>query len=367
MPELTEIIDLVYGSPVFGDSFIDEEIDRQAVVDQFTAVAGHYVHGLTKVVTEGSPDLGQGRLQELVGRLAITCVGFGAGLSAGEINDNRMLGDLAVLIGTTGWANWLPTEDGDVAMVSAIQGLNGDDEKVKLRSRGLGYIDSLTAGILRSEDVATSVGVSRELVHHGMVAHRLSTLYRTAREAGRGSQFLGNSDTSNDIAESLIITGALPSAVAPLYGIYRHDNPEWPELAKVHSESEIFELQRVVNAFVRYFDDKGDRGVDARAFSLNLFNQPHPKLVEAFLRRACVDSQAVINELVEAIADVGDSEVARRLDDFFVTHVNERVSGLSERTKREYQGYINLCKRGVEAAYVNEMGYEALTSGTINN
>lgn len=357
-------------NPVFDDSFPEGKVDPQATLSRFGEVAGHYTLLLTKVVNEGSPDIAPERLRELVGGLMLTCVGFGAGLGE-EIEDREGLGTLAALIGVTGWANWLPTEDGDEAMPLAIDGLSGGSGlhipvhmtgRVRARSRGLGYMEGFTTAILRPEDVATSLGASHELVRHGMLAHRWSMQYKEARRTGQGWRFLNDAHTSEEVARSLIVTGALPSAVAPLYGMYRHEYSDWPELAEVFGESEILEMHQIANALIRCFDDEGDQDVDKWAFSINLFNQPHDVLLGAFLRQAGVDSPTLIKELTGAFVDARDPSAAERITSFFKVHIQERVSGLSPEVKRKYPGYITLCKRGVEAAYVNRVGYEKVTA-----
>lgn len=373
MSEVTKIIDEVFKGPVFDGTSFPEGIDRQVINSQFNEVAGHYFRGLTEVVAEGSPDLSGKRRQQIVGGLAVTCVGFGSCLNAGEIKDARKLGDLAVLIGVTGWSNWLPTEDGDEAIALAIDALYGDvdvpralREAVDARSKGLNHMRRLTTGMMRPEDVPFSLSASHELVRHGLLAHRLSTQYKVMYEAGKAQEFLDRPDVSETVANSLIVTGALPSAVTPLYGIYRHERPAWPDLAEVNGESEILELLQAENAFVRVFDDKGDRKVDGgTAFSLNLFNQSHPMLIGAFLRQAGVDSPSKIGELIGAFEASEDPSAADYATDFFVTYVRERVSGLSPRVRRKYPGYITLSMRAIEAAYVNKVGYETVTGQAV--
>jgi hypothetical protein len=140
----------------------------------------------------------------------------------------------------------------------------------------------------------------------------------------------------------------------------------------VYGQARIRTMLDVFNTFVRVADDYGDRDIDRVAFSLNLFNQAHPELLRAFFLKARIDSDKDTKELTDAFiatsADeelaVAESESAQFIVGYFTNHVRKYMSDAGNLPHKawKYGKYMNLSKRGVEAAEVNRDGYTALAS-----
>jgi hypothetical protein len=375
---VTELIDKVLDSPVFGDSFDREEIDLIAAWQQMEMVGGLYETNLATIISKGFPEMAATEVRSAVGRLATTCIGFAAGLSAGELENTERVADVAIVVGITGQENWSLDQLADPATPLAIdlwQGKAGGLPSPKLakavgaRLVGLRFINTLMEDIALPEDLPFALWESQNLVRYELLAHRLSAAYKSQATEDKGCAFLDAH--AREAADILTVTAALPSAAVPLYAAYRHEYEDLPPLADLYGDPQLDELHRVLNGFTRKFDDIGDRAIDMEAYSLNLYNQPNRAVLEAFLRNVGVDGSEVIKELTEAFITVGasdpesdsaDPQAVRLIEEFFLNHVRNYVEGLPRDFQRRYATYLRLVKRAIEAAYVNRAGYEAIAA-----
>ncbi|HET8671030.1 MAG TPA: hypothetical protein VFM05_10505, partial [Candidatus Saccharimonadales bacterium] len=273
---LNPLMHQVASSPVFGDSFAISPAQQDIMAGQMGMAIRAFSEETTAIFSQGMPEAPAERVTELVKSLIVTSVGFGAGLSAGELQDTSLVADLAILIGVTGWGNFL-CDQKDEPMTYAISLLCGREVEVpehlvgQTHSRldGLRHIESKIQKIARPEDVPYLLRASRdELMLCEILAHELSEGLAAAN--AQDSFLAKHAERAADI---LTVTAALPSAITPLYGAYRRENPDLPMLQEVYGDPLIHEFLRRANVFVRVFDDLGDRGIDQQAFSLNVFNQ----------------------------------------------------------------------------------------------
>lgn len=368
---LQHLLSEVWKSPVFGDSFDASSLQKSdAVVRQMKAILDTFSKEVSRHISEGMPELNEQEIYEIVRQMAAKTVGFCPALSGGEINDVSGLSKLAVLIAMTGWGNQT-TDRGDLAMPLAIMLLCNKKvsiprelaDLVQARLAGLRHIEHKVRELALPEDQAFLFRASRdELMFNEARIHALSMQYTQAKDK---SAFLSNN--AAELAKIMTITAALPSATTPLYAVYRRHYPELPTLREVYAEPIMIDLLQVCNTLIRVLDDLGDRQIDAGeepkwgGFSLNLFNQPHPSLLQAFFKQAHVRDPSQVRLLLQTFAQAHtDKKQADIVSNLFLDHVRQYIAGLPLPIQNRYSKYIQLCKRALEAGYVNQVGDMAL-------
>lgn len=365
---LLTLLQKVWQSPVFGDSFDLVSAARQkAAAQQMKLILADFAREMKTHLAVGMPELNDEQLHAIIQSMAAKTVGFCPALSGGEIDDTARLGKLAVLIALTGWGNQ-SIDRGDEAMPLAVLRLCGQDTTVPdvlagtvaARLAGLKGIETKIHGIALPEDKPLLLRASRdELMLHEVLAHRLSLDY--FRSADKNAFLETNAARG---ARILTVTGALPSAITPLYAIYRQQDARLPSLAEIYAQPNIIEFLQVANTFIRVLDDLGDRDIDNdsagswSAPSLNLFNQAHPALIREFLRQAHIADAADVQMLQAAFAAHPQNTDA--VKDFFVQHIRTYTKHLPMPIATKYAKYIQLCKRALEAGYINQVGDIAL-------
>lgn len=367
------IIEKVYEGQVFGPASFDlTRIDMQVVQRQMGAVASMYTTGMMEIVSRATPNAEQDNValdvKELVSSLRGTAVGLAAALSAGEVTNTERLADVAIMVGVTGWGNFL-CDRGNPAMPLAILRLCGMPAKVPesltkdvdMRLGGLQHIEIKSNAIARPEDAEYVLQASRDdLMYQELLAHELSMEYQSADDR---NAFLRRHAAR--AAGILIVTAALPSATTPLYATYRHQNGDLPGLEAMDMDPAIFEMHRVLNAGVRVFDDEGDMAKDASkgAFSINLFNEKHPEVLDAFFELAHIagDTTELHRNFVRASHPEMGWQAREDVAAFFTDHLRSYVAEMPPEVLSSYSAYIRLCKRAIEAAYVNRRGMPDMT------
>jgi hypothetical protein len=143
-----------------------------------------------------------------------------------------------------------------------------------------------------------------------------------------------------------------------------------PSLDEIYSQPELMRLVGTFNSAVRIFDDAGDcetdTGKDAEwgGFNLNVFNQPHPKLLRAFLDYSEIseDHPLCVAVLSSFALPISESRVA--VSRVFWDITRQQVASLPAPLWEYYMLFLTLCKRTLEAGFVNVLGDVFLSENT---
>lgn len=167
---------------------------------------------------------------------------------------------------------------------------------------------------------------------------------------------------AEEAAQIMTSNSGLMSAVTVVYAVYRHYQPDIPSLAEIYQQPELAVLiGGPFNGAVRIFDDLGDRQIDTGQdpqwgiFNLNLFNQSNAKLLERFLRHTGIEDDSLHETLMAAFMRA-DSASRMYVAKAYIGLVRERFAGLSRSLLETYAIFLKLCKRTLEAGFVNSIG-----------
>lgn len=176
---------------------------------------------------------------------------------------------------------------------------------------------------------------------------------------------------AKEVAQTMIDCSGLMSAVAIIYAIYRRRQPDLPSLDEIYSHPELMRLVRgTFNSAVRIFDDAGDcetdKGKDAEwgGFNLNIFNQLYPKLLREFLDYSEISENHPLRAEALASFALPLSESRAVVSQLFLNIVRQRVAALPEPLWEHYGLFLALCKRTLEAGFVNALGDVFLSENT---
>ena len=167
---------------------------------------------------------------------------------------------------------------------------------------------------------------------------------------------------ARSVAQTMIDCSGLMSAVAIIYAIYRRREPDLPSLDEIYSQPELMRLVGTFNSAVRIFDDAGDcetdTGKDAEwgGFNLNVFNQPHPKLLRAFLDYSEISEDHPLRAAALAAFALPLSESRVAVSQLFLEITRQQVAALPASLWEHYILFLTLCKRTVEAGFINALG-----------
>lgn len=370
---LFRLLQMTWGSPVFHDSFPPAvTTNPKAVLHLIEAVHGRSVERLRPVLRVGLPDAAEAELDELIRQVAPKTTAFCSAIPAGEIEDVNRLSAAAVAIATSYWADQ-SMDRGDDAMITAVYLLNQPDRIPNLtktlaslihaRLGALRHIELNARHLARPEDVPHVVrGIAHDVLFNQAQMRELSRRYVI-----EGGGMLFWATHAKEIADLLVADAGLPSALTPIYAIYRQQRPELPTLDEIYSQPQINNALRVLNAGVRVFDDYGDRQIDEGRFAewgalnINVFNQTNPKLLRAFLREAKI-IDTVQQERLLAAFQAHTPEADQVITDTFLRHVRDYVAHLKLHwdLAPRYSVFLRLAQRVMEAGYVNYLGDIAL-------
>jgi hypothetical protein len=176
---------------------------------------------------------------------------------------------------------------------------------------------------------------------------------------------------AKDVAQTMIDCSGLMSAVAIIYAIYRRSQPDLPSLDELYSHPELMRLVRgTFNSAVRVFDDAGDWETDTGKhpawgeFNLNIFNQPHPKLLRAFLDYSEISENHPLNAAALAAFALPTSQSRLAVSQLFLDITRQQVAALPASLWEHYTLFLTLCKRTLEAGFVNALGDVFLSENT---
>lgn len=369
---LSGLLTETWKSHIFGDAFGEDVLSQKEVVmEQIGAIAVGASKDLAGYITFGMPEWDAAMVQKVVGQIIPKTVGFCPALAAGEVQDLARLQAVSVAIGLMYWGDQT-MDRGDEAMPFAIEVFAKEKlvvpdnirDLVVARSGALGHIEAKIAELARPEDAPYVLACFREQVLLNEVRlHRLSHRYLQATDK---DAFLVEHGKS--IAQYMTVDAGFPSVSSSLYAIYRQADEALPSLQEVYENKTMVELLQICNSVVRVADELGDWKVDAGqhldwgVFCINLFNQPHPALLDEFLQLAkLADNQQLRTAFVEFHQDKTQHEThGDYIMGVFFDHVKSYIANLSPEIQDKYGLYIRLCKRVLEIGYVNRVGDIAL-------
>lgn len=363
----------VWGSPILGDSFLPDAARSKTVVSQIEVIHPAFVSSLESILLQGMPLLSPSEVGRLARQIAPKAIGFCLGVTAGEIVDTERLRAATVNIALIYWADQ-SMDAGDEGMERAVRRLNDELEAkrpvttevlpalVEARLTALRWIEREVENLCRPEDapLLKRYGIQDTLQNEA----RMRELTRRYGLEGSLPFWAAH---AQEIARLSPITIVLTYIVAVIYALYRQPQPELPTLSEIFEQKTIVDLLHgPFNATLRLFDDLGDRLLDKKRFpgwgefNLNIFNQPDPGLVRAFLRQAGLTEEAMTQSVFDAFQS--DTEASRTyILEVFVDLVRDRFATLPTSLRKRYEVFLNVAKRTLEAGSVYLIADKGLT------
>lgn len=176
---------------------------------------------------------------------------------------------------------------------------------------------------------------------------------------------------AKDVAQTMIDCSGLMSAVSIIYAIYRRRQPDLPSLDEIYSHPELMRLVRTTfNSTVRVFDDAGDWEIDTGKhpewgqFNLNIFNQVHPILLRAFLDYSDISENHSSHAAALTSFALPPAESRVAVSQLFLDITRQKVAALPASLWERYTLFLTLCKRTLEAGFVNALGDMFLSENT---
>src|SRR5690606_28356296 len=131
-----------------------------------------------------------------------------------------------------------------------------------------------------------------------------------------------------------------------LYSIYRQHDAELPTLAEIFREPHlILPIKNAGGSAMRVFDDLGDRRTDDGhtpdwgGFCINLFNQPNPLRVRAFMHQAGIYDQETIDDIQDALASK-EPENQVYVVEFFAKWVKKEIERIPPRVQDKFATFL---------------------------
>lgn len=356
--------------------------DRERAHPQIDLVFDGFQAQFSETVSKGLPEASEVKVHKITAGISFKAVAFSSALAAGQIKDTEGLTDLSLAIGDMYLADQTMDHGKDPAMPASIEhfytgdGILPDIPGVSERASILRDIPRRIGRFALPDD--QPIVYERYGMHvllRELWVQRLSTSFQTLQNEAERETFL--KENSRFIAELLVNNAGAPSVSDSLYALYRRSQPgrQLDSLAVVHSEPYIESLIMMGNAAARAVDDKSDRQEDAghipggNAFNLNVINQSHPDLVDAFFRYARVPEKErpgsfrAIKAFRDDIEDKG--QYGDAVQNLFLYHIVQQVSTVPEHLNKSQLFYVELFKRVLTIALAkgfNDKGDQELTA-----
>lgn len=355
------LLRLIWGSPLFSDAFPPEVLtNSEVVLAQIKSVNTAFLSEMSSLLTQAMPLVAPAEINKLVQSIGSKIVPFCAAIVAGDPSETHQLQSVAMNISLIYWADQ-SMDGGDESLSAAVKLLNNGSSTrpsamVASRLTALRSIEQGVETFSLPEDKLTLLqcGIQETLIQESR-KRELNRLYGLQGE----SEFWAVH--TQETADILLATAALINIVATMYAmIYRHNQPQLPSLPEVFQEKRIMEvLYGPYNAAIRLFDDLGDRSRDAShypgwgEFNLNIFNQPQPELIYAFLRRAGLKADR-FDPVLQAFRD-GTEDSRAYIVQVFIDLIRDWFASLPAPIWEKYRVFLVLAKRVMEVAYVYAM------------
>jgi len=371
--KLVYLLRMLWKSPVFGDSF-PMGGDEHSAMAQFDSMYPYFVKTVLPILKQGLPYEDSSRLTSIVEQIAPKSIAFCAAISAGEIQNMEHLSNAAAAISISYWADQ-SIDRGDTLMLAAVQYLNhksiGSDistsKEFKRRLEALRHIKRLASQVTNFPDDLPYV---LQAIEHDVLGNQAEVRLLSHKFLESPTEHFWDAH-AKDIAQTMIDCSGLMSAVGIIYAIYRRRQPDLPSLDEIYSHPELMRLVReTFNSAVRVFDDAGDWATDTGKyaewgqFNLNIFNQPHPKLLRAFLDYSGISEDHFLHAAALASFALPPAESRVAVSQLFLDITRQQVAALPASLWEHYTLFLTLCKRTLEAGFVNALGDVFLSEST---
>src|SRR5512138_89403 len=371
--KLVYLLRMLWKSPVFGDSF-PMGGDEHSAMAQFESMYPYFVKTVFPILRQGLPYEDSSSLTSIIEQIAPKSIAFCAAISAGEIQNMEHLSNAAAAISISYWADQ-SMDRGDTLMLAAVQYLNhksigGDistSQEFRRRLESMRHIKRLASQITHFPDDLPYV---LQAIEHDVLGNQAEMRLLSRKFLESGAEHFWDAH-AKDVAQTMIDCSGLMSAVSIIYAIYRRRQPDLPSLDEIYSHPELMRLVRgTFNSAVRVFDDAGDWETDTGKhaewgqFNLNIFNQPHPKLLRAFLDYSGILESHPLNDAALASFALPPAESRAAVSQLFLNVTRQQVAALPASLWERYTLFLTLCKRTLEAGFVNALGDMFLSETT---
>ncbi len=363
--KLSYLLQVLWKSPVFGDSF-PVSMREQKTLAQFSEIYPRFVQIMSPILQKGIPQANKDEVKEIIAQIAPKSIAFCASISAGEIQNLDDLSKAAAAIAISYWADQ-SMDRGDEWTLSAVQYLNHkhissdmlNSDIFQARLEALRHIQILSHQITSSPQNLPYVlqAIERDVLGNQAQMRLLSQKYKQKLPDAFWN------DYAQEVAQIMIDCSGLMSAIAIIYAIYHRHQTNLPSLEEIYAHPTLMQLVReTFNPAVRVFDDAGDYitdgGKDAAwgVFNLNIINQAHPTLVKFFIECSGIAEKHPLK--TQALSNFALPIEKRRvaLSRMYLDLSRQRLASLPAPLWNRYEVFLTLCKRTLEAGFVNIFG-----------
>ncbi len=375
--KVQELILLTWSNQVLPNSYPPlEKLDLPAMQEYIYTASEQLAARLQPILWRWMQPVTEAQVERWMQQLVPKSTAFCALITAGEIEGVEEVAEAGVSIALIYWADHA-MDRGDRAMMEAIRRYAQPflppaeretlvDPPVPLVETRYYGLEQLQRTIERLADDGDAAIILRQAFADTLWREwdfvRLSRLYLQVKD--REAFWKRYAER---LAAHTVLMGALIYVTSIIYVLYRRRNPALPSLAEIYEVGTPIEmLNRQPALGIRIFDDWGDREIDRGeiagwdVFSINLFNQAHPRYVEAVLRQGGVEGET-LQALMSAIRQ-GDEEGMRRFSEIILEVIREAYRETYAKLPARYHLFLRLSQRVMEAGYVNIVGDRTLSA-----
>ncbi len=368
--KLRYLLSLLWKSPVFGDSF-PPNLNQDRLIEQFQAMKPEFYRQVFPILRAGMPEASEAQVNEIIAQIGPKSLAFCAATAAGEITDTQRLLLATIAIALSYWADQ-SMDRGDTWMLAAVKYLN--EQEVNHDTLSAPLFQARLHALKNIELIVTEVNPSDSIAPFVLRAIQHDVLANQARMCVLGQSISKNdahiTNFDEEIADTLIGCSGLMSATTAVYATYDIVY-DLPDLQEIYTHPYLGRLiNETFNPAVRIFDDVGDCFADSGQdpawgmFNINIVNQNHPRLVEAFLRHSgLTPSDPRYYQALECFA-LPLQERRLALARFYRNLCRQRLQELPASLWERYRLFLTLAKRTLEAAFVNMFGDVFLAENT---
>ncbi len=363
-----ELVRLTWRNRVFPDSYPSlDRLDHPSMQKLIADVYRHLTVQLRPILRKWMAPVSSTRVELWLRQLVAKSTAFCAMVTAGEIDDLEALVAAGVSIALVYWTDHA-MDRGDEAMMEAVARYvqpwlpfterrpfpAPPSPRVRARFYGLEVLRETIHALAQGEDESFLLQEAFvQTLWQELQFVRLSRLYRESED--KDDFWLRYADQA---ARYAVTMNALVYVTDVIYGRYRGDNPTLPALAVIYEMgAPITLLNRRPSFGIRLFDDWGDRRSDSGRvegwdlFSINIFNQPHPRYLAALMRVGEI-AETIRPILAEAIRRE-DLPTLRRLT---LAQIREVYRWGYRHLPADIRHFLLVSQRVMEAGYANIQG-----------
>jgi hypothetical protein len=373
--KLLDLLHLTWESPVFGNAYpLAAAVGGTPILQRIESMHSLLIARMTPILAAWMHPTNPSEIAEIIRQLAPKSTAFCSAIAAGEVEDSEHLVQAGLSIALIYWTDHR-MDRGDLAMEEAVRWFASrwtepassppalpDSPHIRTRLVGLQALVSCIRSFSRPEDADVLVrNVLEEVLCREVRVRELSRLYDPYNQAAFWRAY------AEEAAEHSVQNVALAYVTAAIYAIHRRRQPSLPSLAHIFDQPAVMQLLNgPAAAMIRILDDFGDRAIDSGDdlrwghFTLNIFNQPDPTWVRAFVELAGMHGQPAGQKVLEAFR-TNDPQSHENIFRAFVDIVRDAFAAFPAPLYEAYQLFLELSKRVIEAGYVNALGDMALS------